>query len=53
METRLCANLRFASRNTRFQHDRAPAIRDLFESFVRNCEKVMHLDKYLSLDETL
>ena len=52
----LCANLRFddiPSRNTCFQHDRAAAIRDLFESFVCNCEKVMHPDVYLSLDETL
>ena len=52
----LCANLRFddiSSRNTLFQHDRTAAIRDLFESFVRNCEKVMHPDVYLSLDETL
>ena len=52
----LCVNLRFddiSSRNTRFQHDRAAAIRDLFKSFVRNCEKVMHPDVYLSLDETL
>ena len=52
----LCANLPFddiSSRNTRFQHDRAAAIRDLFESFVCNCEKVMHPDMYLSLDETL
>ena len=52
----LCANLRFdgiSSRNTCFQHDRAAAIRDIFESFVLNCEKVMHPDVYLSLDETL
>ena len=52
----LCANLRFddiSSTNTLFQHDRTAAIRDLFESFVRNCEKVMHPDVYLSLDETL
>ena len=52
----LCANLHFddvSSRNARFQYDRAAAIRDLFESFVCNCEKVMHPDMYLSLDETL
>ena len=52
----LCANLPFddiSSRNTRFQHDRAAAIRDLFEYFARNCEKGMHPDMYLSLDETL
>ena len=52
----LCVNLRFddiSSRNTRFQHNCATAIRDLFESFVRNCEKVMHPDVYLSLDEML
>ena len=52
----LCTNLRFddiSSRNTRFQHDLAAAIRDLFESFVRNSEKAMHPNVYLSLDETL
>ena len=43
----LCVNLHFddiSSRNTHFQHDHAAAIRDIFESFVRNCEKVMHPD---------
>ena len=52
----LCANLRFddiSSRNTCFQHGHVAAIRDLFKYFVRNCEKVMHPDLYLSLDETL
>ena len=52
----LCANLRsddVSSRNTRLQHDRTATIRDLFESFVCNSEKVMHPDVYLSLDETL
>ena len=52
----LCANLHFDNisfRNTHFQHDCAAAIRDLFESFVQNCEKVMHFDLYLSLDETV
>ena len=42
----LCENLHFydiSSRNTRFHHDRTAAIRDLFESFVRNCEKVIHV----------
>ena len=51
----LCENLHFddiSSRNTRFHHDRTAAIRDLFESFVRNCEKVMHPDVSPSLDET-
>ena len=43
----------FHFRNTRFQHDHAAAIRDRFESFVRNCKKVMHPDVYLSLDETI
>ena len=52
----LCGNLCFddiSSKNTRFQHDRAAAIRDLLKSFVHNCEKVMHPDTYLLLDETL
>ena len=52
----LCANLRFddiSSRNIRFLHGRATAIRDLFKYFDRNCEKAMHPDLYLSLDETL
>ena len=52
----LCANLRLddiLSRNTRFQHDRDATIRDLSESFVRNCEKVLHPAVYLSLDKTL
>ena len=52
----LCANLLFddiSSRNTRFQHDCAAAIRDLLESFFCNCKKVMHHDVHLSLDETL
>ena len=43
----------FHFRNIRFQHDRAAAIRDRFESFVHNCKKVMHPDVYLSLDETI
>ena len=52
----LRANLRFddiSSRNTRFQHDCAAAIRDLFESFVHDCEKLMHPNVCLSLGETL
>ena len=52
----LSANLCFddiSSRNTGFQHDLAAAVRDLFEFFVRNSEKAMHPNVYLSLDETL
>lgn len=52
----LCANIRFDDINTReehFQHDRAAAIRLLFETFMSNCKKVMNPDGYLSLDETL
>ena len=52
----LCANIRFddiTSKTERFKHDRAAVVTLFFESFVTNCEKVMILDAYLSIDETL
>ena len=52
----LCSNIRFddiTTRADRFKHDRAAAVRMVFESFVENCENAMVPDSYLSLDETL
>jgi len=43
----------FASREHRWKHDRFAAIRELFETFNRNCSTHVVPEEYLCIDETL
>ena len=52
----LLAHLRFddkATREERWKQDRFAAMREIFQIFSRNCERVLVPDDLLFLDETL
>ena len=41
------------TRSERWKHDKFSAVRDMFQTFIKNCSKIYAPDEFLSLDETL